>query len=102
VELHWTIAGAPVAPGADAACTAARITDLSVDFRDSDRSGGVSSDEELGFRPVPCDLGRITYDRLPEWYDLLVLTAYDADGEVASVEAPILDRNSILEVDLRP
>jgi hypothetical protein len=103
VQVQWTIGGLPVSPadGNDGPCAIAGITELSVDFRDSD-GDGPATDEGLGFRPVPCDLGRITYDRMPEWYDLLVLTAYGADGQLASVEAPIVDRDAIVDVDLRP
>lgn len=96
VTVNWTINGAAVSPTSDAPCST--IDDLSVTF--VDYSGGR---QNIEYSPVPCNLGRITYDKMPGRLDAVRLTAWDFSGyALDEVERSLqLGINSV-DVDLRP
>ena len=78
VELSWTIAGA--APSAEA-CVA--FDSLEVVFYEGEL-------EASSYAPIPCDLARSTYDKMPARLDRVELIAYQAggiaDSQTASLE----------------
>ena len=72
VELAWTIAGEPAV---DETC--APIAELEVLFHD-----GGGEQEPTSYSPIPCRLGRSTYDKMPPRLDRIELIAYDQGGGI--------------------
>lgn len=70
VVVEWTIEGA--APTADSCAPAG---DLEVVFYEGDT-------EATSYAPIPCTLGRTTYDKMPPRLDRVELFAYDDRGAV--------------------
>lgn len=95
VVVRWTIAGQAPSPPRPEPCSP--IGELEIEFRDP---GGDPED----YRPVPCDLGRATYDKMPPRFESVEVVAYDPAGErLASSEAALEPRGeSDVVVDLVP
>lgn len=72
VVVRWTVAGQGPTPAASGPC--AGIEELEVVFR-----GGPA--EPQRYRPIPCELGQTTYDKMPPRYDWVEVNAYDSVGE---------------------
>jgi len=70
VVVEWTVAGA--APS-DVSCQPA--AELEVIFY-------AGQEEATSFAPIPCTLGRTTYDKMPSSLDRVELIAYDEGGAV--------------------
>jgi hypothetical protein len=70
VVLEWTVGGAPPT---EESCAPA--TDLETIFYDGE-------EEATSYAPIPCPLGRSTYDKMPPRIDRIELYAYDDDGAV--------------------
>lgn len=70
VEVAWTVAGAAAA---EASC--APIGELEVVFF-------AGEEEAESYAPIPCPIGRSTYDKMPPWLDRVEMIAYGADGGV--------------------
>jgi hypothetical protein len=83
VAVRWTVAGQAPTPAAPQPC--APLGELEVAFHDP---GG----DTASYRPVPCDLGQVTYDKMPPRFDSVEVLAYDRSGDtVDSVEQPLAD-----------
>lgn len=97
VTVSWTVNGDAPTPGRAEPCTSASIDELEIRFRDRDG-------ESENYRPVPCELGRTVYDKMPPRFDSVELRAYGADDELlASAEAPLTaSRENDVELDLAP
>jgi hypothetical protein len=95
VVVRWTVGGVAPTPSQPDACTP--LGELEVDFHDP---GG--DPEE--YRPVPCALGQVVYDKMPPRFESVEVLAYDASGDVVDrAEAPLepSGETSVL-VDLDP
>jgi hypothetical protein len=95
VEVSWTVNGDAPTPSLPAPCTSASIGELEVRFHDRDG-------EPENYRPVPCELGRTLYDKMPPRFDSVEVIAYGEDSDVlASGEEPLVaGGDSEVEVDL--
>ena len=98
VELRWTIGGVAVNPNDATACTDAAIERLSVTFRDDDSAEGLATT----YDPVPCNLGRMVYTRMPTWFDSLTLVGWSDDGVLANDSGSLAGPETILDLDLVP
>jgi len=76
VVVTWTVGGQAPTPEVPDPCTAAEIDDLGVTFIDT------SSDELIDYVPVPCELGRATYDKMPARLDSVELAAWSTGGDL--------------------
>ena len=96
VVVSWTVGGQRPGPDDPAPCAA--IGELEVLFHD--RSGG----PEESFRPVPCTLGRVTYDVMPARLDRVEILAWSPEGRLLDrVGAPLEPSGeTVLELDLSP
>ena len=95
VRIEWTVNGDSVSPTSDAAC--AGVNMLSVRFVDR----RVSPD--IVYRPVPCNLGLITYNKMPGRLDSVELSAWDdRDRELARVTSPLTIGDNRIEMNLQP
>jgi hypothetical protein len=95
VVLRWTVDGAAPTPSAPEPC--AGISELEILFHDA--SGDIEN-----YRPVPCPLGRATYDKMPPRFRSVELVAYDDSGfEIDSVEEPLSATGATdVLIDLHP
>jgi hypothetical protein len=94
-QIFWTYNG--VAPRPDDPTTCGNVADLTVTFRDIDIS------DDLSFHPVTCNLGRITYDRMPPRFDEVSLIAHDSGGRrLDSATRPLQSAENIIMIDLQP
>jgi hypothetical protein len=95
IRIDWTVNGQTVTPTSDAACR--DIDKLSVTFVD------LRTDPDVSYYPVPCNLGRITYDKMPGRFDRVELTAWDdRDRELDRQSSPILLGDNNIEMNLQP
>jgi hypothetical protein len=92
VVVEWTVGGS--APTADSCAPA---SDLEVVFYDGE-------EEATSYAPVPCTLGRTTYDKMPPRLDRVQLVAYDDGGSVLDIDeadiAPSGTTTASLDLDL--
>ncbi len=73
IRAQWTINGVAPTPTTPEAC--GRVANFEFHLEsDSVR------DESVTYYPVPCELGQVFYDRMPDRLRNLRLTAVDADG----------------------
>lgn len=95
VVVRWTVNGQAPAPGQPEVC--AGIGELEVRFLDP-------GEEAETYRPVPCSLGQVVYDKMPPRFESVEVLAHDADGrEVDSVEVPLSPSGeTTVDVDLVP
>jgi len=76
VETRWTVRGMPAS-----ATTCAGHPDLHIRF-----DGNVADD--LGFAPVPCEVGQFTVDRLPRPFTLVELSVDNGGpGRTTTIDA---------------
>jgi hypothetical protein len=96
IRIHWTVGGTAPSPGNDEAC--GRIADFEVRMEsDSLR------DEPIAYYPVPCSLGQVYYDRMPDRLVSVQLSAVDDAQNILQDEIRILDRvDNELTIDFRP
>jgi hypothetical protein len=97
VVLSWTVAGVAPTPEAPEPC--APFSELEVRFHDPN-----VDDEDVSFRPVPCDLGRTVYDKMPPRLTSVEVIAYDEQGRDVDSESASLQPSgeSDVTVDLQP
>ena len=88
VVVEWTIAGA--APTADSCAPAG---DLEVVFYEGDT-------EATSYAPIPCTLGRTTYDKMPPRLDRVELFAHDERGGVLDSDSSAIDGTTTVAMDL--
>jgi hypothetical protein len=88
VVVEWTVGGA--APDAD---RCAPVAELEVVFYDG-------REEATSYAPVPCTLGRTTYDKMPPRLDRVELFAYDDRGAVLDSDSAAIDGTTTVSVDL--
>lgn len=92
VVVAWTVNG--LAPSEEAC---ASLGDLGVVFYD----GG---QEARSYYPIPCPIGRSTYDKMPPRLDRVELVAEDPSGRtVDRAERDLAPTGeTVVEIDLRP
>ena len=92
VELAWTVAGAPAT---DETC--APFEALEVFFYDGER-------EASSYAPIPCNLARTTYDKMPPRLDRIDLAAYGSGGAILDSHTASLEPTGTTTVtfDLQP
>jgi len=90
VRIHWTVHGAT--PD-ETSCSP--IAELEVAFSgDGDGSS---------YRPVPCEVGQITFTKLPAWFDTVEVSAWSEAGILlCRFEAAIAEPNLVMSIDLQP
>lgn len=95
VVVRWTVGGAAPTPSQPEPC--APLSELEVRFHDP----GAEPEQ---YRPVPCPLGQVIYDKMPPRFESVELVAYDGSGdEVDSAEEPLEPRGeTAVDVDLSP
>jgi hypothetical protein len=81
VIVTWTVGGDAPTPGAPEPCSAAGVDELEVTFVDD------GSDDQIDYSPVPCELGRATYDKMPPRLDSVELTAWSSGDLVLDRQA---------------
>lgn len=96
VRLSWTVAGQTPSPANAAVCGVIDALELRFES-DSLR------DEPLVYYPVPCNLGRVYYDKMPDSLSELRITAFDESNAVLGVEIRNIEsRSSEFQVDFNP
>ena len=95
IRISWTVNNTVVSPASDAACRDVNMLSVHfVDFR---------TDPDVVYRPVPCNLGLITYDKMPGRFDRVELTAWDTSGrELDRASSPIVAGDNNIEMNLQP
>jgi hypothetical protein len=95
VVVRWTVNGVAPTPSAPEPCRS--IAELEIRFLDP---GG----DLENYLPVPCPLGRATYDKMPPRFQSVELIAYDRDeDELDSVEEPLAPSGATdVLIDLNP
>ena len=95
VVVRWTVGGEAPSPSRPEACAA--LGELEVVLHDP---GGEPED----YRPVPCALGQVVYDKMPPRFESVEVLAYSASGRVVdSAEEPLEPTGeSSVQVDLEP
>lgn len=88
VVVEWTVGGA--APSA-ASCAPAAA--LEVIFY-------AGEEEATSYAPVPCTLGRTTYDKMPPRLDRVELLAHDDGGAVIASDSGAIDGTTTVSLDL--
>ncbi len=88
IVVEWTVGGA--APTADLCAPA---SELEVVFYDG-------QEEATSYAPVPCTLGRTTYDKMPPRLDRVELFAYDDRGAVIDSDSAAIDGPTTVAIDL--
>ncbi|MCG8423869.1 MAG: hypothetical protein MJE77_38725 [Proteobacteria bacterium] len=92
VRITWTVHGQP--PD-EALC--APVGEFAVKFVDTDTR------ENLVYRPVPCTLGLINFDRMPPRFDKVELIAYSARDRVLDrASSPLSSPADEVDFDLTP
>jgi hypothetical protein len=96
VRLSWTVSGLTPSPSNAGVCGV--IEALEVRFEsDSLR------DEPIIYYPVPCELGRVYYDKMPDSIGVLQVTAIGGDDAVIDVAIRNIEsRSSDFVVDFNP
>lgn len=96
VYIGWTVAGQPAG---EAAC--ADIASLAVTFADAEaEAGGLAA--EIVYQPVPCALGQIRFDRMPDRLDRVDIDTRGSDGRTSQVASvPLQQPGMRIEIDLR-
>ncbi|MBX3157445.1 MAG: hypothetical protein KF773_15830 [Deltaproteobacteria bacterium] len=89
VKAQWTIRGQPAS---ELACAGA--ADLYIRFKGS-------SDDALGYAPVPCRLGQFTMDKLPTRYFSVELGVEGRGGRHSAVTRAITS-DGVVTFDLKP
>lgn len=95
VVLRWTVGGEAPSPTRPEPC--APLAELEVMLHDP---GGEPED----YRPVPCALGQVVYDKIPPRFEAVRVLAYSASGRVVDTAEAALEptgESSVL-VDLEP
>lgn len=92
VEVAWTIAGAPAS---DDSC--APFAELEILFYQDEV-------EVTNYVPIPCRIGRSTYDKMPPRLDRVELVAYDESGRTVDSQSAALEPTGTTTVafDLQP
>ena len=86
-RIAWTVAGEPVSLQDSGAC--APVAELALEVR--------SGSDQVGYRPVRCELGRFEFRALPLAFDVVEIAAYDEAGG-RLVEAEIRGDRAMPEV----
>lgn len=95
VRVYWSVGGER--PSADnGVCTG--IGELRLAFEPES-----AREDEASYGPVPCSLGQIFYDRMPDRFVRVRLTALSEGGGVfAEASAPVEGPEAEATLDLRP
>ena len=93
IRTTWTVGGAAPTPSAPTPCGAIDALEVSLE------SGG-ARDLPILYYPVPCNLGQVFYDRMPNRLERVRFSAVHADGRVLQVVLrDIVDTASEFQVD---
>jgi hypothetical protein len=90
IVIEWTVDGEPAS---DASCEP--IRDLGVVFFDGDEAAE-------SYQPVPCPIGRATFDKMPPRLDRVRVVAFGDSGPVDRAERDLEPTGeTVVELDLR-
>lgn len=78
IRASWTVGGQSPSPTAPAACGQIDALEVSLE------SDG-ARDMPVIYYPVPCDLGQVYYDRMPNRLKRMRMSAADANGAILDV-----------------
>jgi hypothetical protein len=96
VTINWTVNGEAVSPQSDRPC--ASVDEFSVKFLDLGGGG-----QNVEYSPVPCNLGRITYNKMPGRFDAVRVTAWSFSGySLDEAQASLQLGQNTIDLDLRP
>lgn len=95
IRISWTVNGLPPSPADDSACGA--IENFEVRLETDGRR------DALAYFPVPCNLGQVYYDRMPDRFRNLRILGKDLTGETIVIEDRTIESASAtFTIDFRP
>lgn len=96
IRATWTVGGLAPSPTAPGPCGAIDAFEVSLE------SSG-ERDSPVIYYPVPCDLGQVFYDIMPNRLERLRMSAVRADGSILQVVLlDIVETASDFQVDFNP
>ncbi len=93
IRANWTIGGLAPSPNAPAPCGGIDAFEVSLE------SSG-ERDLLVAYYPVPCDLGQVLYDKMPDRLERMRMSAVHADGTILQeILLDITETSSVFQVD---